>query len=227
MQELFFEAYVSVAGARQGPGVWLNTNQELWTLVLPQGPTSKILQLPPEDSWASVAQELQQVFQSSLLGTRLFGFAKEAAYELAEKVITKHLDKLLKLDSIIADSVAKVRSEAMDDLIALPGSEYVQEKQYRGWRIVGKATCAAKQLDFGIQACLRGYACAAGDLPALPAEQLLCKQPCKTSQGKVAEALLRDAVAARKFALSITQADACLNGEATQDNRADKGGSSK
>ena len=73
----------------------------MWGLVLPQIPTSKILKLGPDDSWASVAKEIDQVLQSSMLGKRLFGFAaKEAAYELAETVISKYVDKLLKMDVV-------------------------------------------------------------------------------------------------------------------------------
>ena len=120
--------------------------------------------------------------------------------------------------------MAKLRSEAMDELNLLPGGQCMQGKRdvrlkYRGWQIVGKATCAAEQLDMGLQAGLRGYASAAGDIPVLPAETLLCKDPEKAVKGKICESFLREAVSARKFALSMVEADGCINGEALKDSR--------
>lgn len=223
IKQLCAQAYISVAGAKQGPSEWLHTNQAVWPLVLPVNAVKNVLDLPDEEPWSKVSADLNVILDSSLLGRRLFGFAaKEVAFQQAEGIVSQYVEKLLHSGSVDEAAVARIRQAAVDALSAMPNSGHLSQKRevklkYRDWWIIGRVSCPAEHVDFGIQAGLRGYAAASGDLPALPAEEHLCKEPAGASKGRVAPCFLRDATAARKFALSMVNAEECGNGEAVKD----------
>ena len=209
-----------------GPEAFFSSHENLWPLVLPVAAVQKIRACPEGTSWSSVSKELNLVISSSLLGERLLGFAgKLVAQEQISEVIRRHAEKLLALDKIDEHVLASAKSAAMEDIMKVPTAKLSLDQkrqvsfEYRGWKVVTEAGSTAQHLDFAMQAALRGYGAATGELPLLPAEGFLCPTTKDAEQSKIQASLLGPAIQARKVVGTLLSTEECASGESLKDRR--------
>ena len=173
------EAYSTFRASMKGPAEWLESNLDLWPLVLPEAETRMLMEASSDSSWLQLSDEIQKVVDSGPLGTRLFGFAyKLILGELVEEAICKHVRAMLKKTPIKEEAFVESMKQAKLAVADISGVEALPERRqievrYRGWPISLKIQCLADEVSFRHAAALRELAVESGDLLPLACEEIL------------------------------------------------------
>ena len=172
------KAYTQFRASKKGPAEWLATNAELWEQLLPVKETRALMAHPSDGQWVDMAEEIQKVVGSGMLGERLFGFALESIMsELVEKAIDKEVQALLLYKTITGDDYMKHIKQAKHEIDSIKSIEVLPDRRpiivrYRQWPLNLKVNCVADEINYRMAAALRGLAVESGDLVPMVSEEI-------------------------------------------------------
>ena len=108
------------------PVDFLARHCSVWPLVLPTAPVEKILAVPGDGNWASVAAELREAYSSGPLGVKLFATPVSMILDAQMQAVTHEgLRKLAAKPKIIGDDVLERKRSVNLAIEILPGVDAI------------------------------------------------------------------------------------------------------
>ena len=98
----------------------------VWPLALPKAPVEKILAVPDDANWASVAAELREACSSGPLGVKLFGTPVTVVLDAQmQAIVHEELRKLAAKPKITGDDVLERKRSVNLAIEILPGVDAI------------------------------------------------------------------------------------------------------
>eukprot|EP00971_Amphidinium_carterae_P170111 3370516-Amphidinium_carterae.3 len=177
---LSVQSYVNGVSAGVTPIDWLEQYASVWHLVLPVKEIESVKSLEEGQPISNCKAELKTILASSSLGFRLFSWTStDLASSVVETSVSTVMAGLRKKKTLAAIDLTNAMKKVTELTRAEIAEGDLQKKRsveisYRGWKIPLVVSSVDEELDIRVKAELRGLACQAANITALPAESDLC-----------------------------------------------------